>query len=87
MKILICILALFTLISCTENLKRSVKDLESNWLGGLERECVVYSLSGTELRRYKGRFDIKNSENQVFFDLKNKRTIIRNATVICEEVE
>jgi len=69
----------------TESTKRGIKDFKSEWLGGLSRTCTVYSLSGSVIKQYRGHFDIKPSEKQVAFDVKGKRVIIRNATVICEE--
>jgi len=69
-----------------ESTKRGIKDFQSEWLGGLTRSCTVYSLSGKVIKQYRGNFDIKPSERQVAFDIGGKRVLIRNATVICEEI-
>lgn len=80
------VIALFLITGCTESAQRKWKNVSSEYLGGLERECIVYSMSGKEIKRYKGRFDMQPSENQLLFDLNGKRHIIRNATVICDEL-
>lgn len=84
MKILTGLL-LLTSVSCTESTQRDIKSFTSEWTGGLDRTCVVYSMTGSEIKRYSGKFDLKQSENQLLFDLDGKRHIIRNATVICDE--
>ena len=68
-----------------ESTKRKLKDFKSEWMGGLDRSCTVYALSGKVIKEYRGHFDIKPSERQVIFDIGGKRVIIKNATVICEE--
>ena len=71
---------------CTENFQRKMKNVKSDWLGGLERECTVYSMSGSVIKKYTGRFDLKTDGQQILFDRDGKRVIIQNATVICEEL-
>ena len=85
MKALYLILISTLFLGCTEGFQREMKTLQSNWLGGLDRLCRVFSLSGEEIARYEGRFDMQSSERQLFFDIKGKRVIVLNATVICEE--
>jgi hypothetical protein len=74
------------LAGCTETFKRKIKSMESEYLGGLERICTVYSNDGDILRTYKGKIDLKPSQTQLLFDLDGKRSIVRNGTVICDEI-
>ena len=86
--IAICILAVLLcvmLTGCTESYQRNLKSVKSNWAGGLNRTLSVYSYDGDLLRTYSGKFDVSESENEVFFDLDGKRVIIHGGIVINEE--
>lgn len=67
--------------------QRSWKSMKSNYGGGLNRCVIVYDYNGNELRRWEGKFDVSESENEVYFDYNNKRVIIHNGIVIDEELE
>ena len=69
----------------SEKYKRQFKSLKSNYLGGIDRCVTAYSLSGSEIKKWCGSFDMQESESQVFFDLKGKRVIIRGGVIISEE--
>lgn len=84
MKKLFIIAALLAATGCSESLQRKVKDVQSNYLGGLERTCTVYD-EGKVTRKYSGTFDITGTSRRLLFDIDGKRTIIMNATVICDE--
>lgn len=77
----------FILTGCTESTKRSIKDTQSEWTGGLNRKVTVYGKDGSVLKTYEGKLDIEDTEagNKVKFDLNGKRVILYNATVIVEE--
>lgn len=77
---------LLTLTACTETQKRNIKTTFSEYTGGLDRECTVYSQTGKELRRYKGRYDIEKSNGRIQMDIDGKRKMIYNALTICEEL-
>lgn len=62
-----------------------MKSIGSDFNGGLERTVKVYDYNGNKLAEYKGKIDIQEDENKVFFDLKGKRVVIYNAVVITEE--
>lgn len=81
----LAILITSALVGC-ESLERASKNWDSEF-GGLNREVVVYSQDGKEIKRYKGKFDIQANEygNKVLFDVDGKRVIIYNAIVIAEE--
>lgn len=68
-----------------EEQKRLDKDRQSAD-NGLNRILTVYSADGKEIKSYEGRFDIEISDDgKVKFDINDKRVIIYNAPVICEE--
>ena len=69
----------------SEKVQRSIKDTQSNLLGGLDRVCVVYSETGKELRSYSGKYDIVFANDYLHFDHDGKRTIVVGGTVVCDE--
>ena len=73
---------------CTESFQREVKNMTSEYMGGLKRTAKVYSSDGDLIAQYEGKFDVQSSEfgNKVLFDIDGKRVIIYNATVIVEEL-
>ena len=75
------------LVGCNQEAqKRQQKDqLSAN--EGLNRILTVYSMDGKVIKEYKGKFDIETDSEKVKFDIGNKRVIIYNCPVICEEVE
>lgn len=81
------LVAALVLSGCTESTKRSLKDTQSEWTGGLNRQVTVYAKDGTVIKTYEGKLDIEDTEsgNKVKFDLNGKRVILYNATVIVEE--
>lgn len=84
--VLLIVVMMFVLAGCTQSAKRNFKSLESNWGVGLNRTLTVYDYNGNVLKQYKGKFDVKESESKVLFDMENgKRVIIYNAIVINEE--
>lgn len=85
-KVLMLATTLLLLTACdTESSKRAVKDMESS-KNGLNRILTVYSADGKEIKSWEGKFDIEISEDgKVKFDLNDKRVIIYNAPVVCEE--
>lgn len=73
--------------SQTAGCQRSLKSIDSDFNGGLERKVTVYSYEGEKLAEYQGKFDVSASETRVFFDMENgKRVIIYNAIIINEEI-
>lgn len=86
--ILIAIVMMITaslLAGCSAEFQRQMKDVQSNYGGGLNRTVTAYSATGEEIGRWQGKIDIKENENKVLFDLNGKRTIIYNAPVIVQE--
>ena len=90
MKKLFCLLGLATLLltSCGESFNRSMKDLRSNYGGGLNRTAVLMDYQGDTLKIWKGKFDIRDngSDNQIFFDLDGKRVWIQGGIFVSEEL-
>jgi len=73
---------------CTESMQREIKNMKSEYAGGLSRTAKVYSGSGELIAQYEGKFDVQSSEygNKVLFDIDGRRVILYNATVIVEEM-
>lgn len=64
---------------------RSWKSFTSDVGGGLERTVTVYDNNGNIVRSWEGKFDVSESENEVYFDIDGKRVIIHGGIVINEE--
>lgn len=91
--LIVTLIILAIIIGCiiwffnTASGQRTIKNFQSNNLGGLERSVKVYGNNGDLITEYEGKIDIKDTEygNKVLFDLNGKRITIYNATVITEE--
>ena len=64
---------------------RKIKSTLSDFTGGLDRTVTVYDYNGEAIKSWTGRFDVSESENEVYFDLNGKRVIIHGGIVINEE--
>jgi hypothetical protein len=88
-KTCICVglVSLLMCTGCTANWDREMKDIQSNWSGGLDRIVTVYDSAGNVIKTYEGEIDIEDNEygNKIKFDLDGKRHIIYNAIVIVDE--
>lgn len=70
----------------TSTAQRTLKSVSSDFGGGLDRTVTVYDYSGNEIRSWTGKFDVSESENEVYFDNEDgKRVIIHGGIVINEE--
>jgi len=66
--------------------ERTLKSFHSNINNGLHRTVTVYDYNGNKIKSWTGKFDVTNSENEVYFDDENdKRIIIHGGIVINEE--
>lgn len=74
-----------TLFAGSSSVKRSVKSVTSDLGGGLERTVTLYDYTGKEIERWTGKFDVSESENEVYFDVDGKRVIIHGGIVVNEE--
>lgn len=64
------------------SLKRQVKDVKSDWTGGLDRHLTVYTANGEVLAEYDGKIDLEANESGVVkFDYKGKRYMYYNCFV------
>lgn len=81
------VVIMFITLSGCESCSRMVKDVQSDFNGGLERTATVYSQDGKVLNQYSGKFDVQVNDygNKIKFDIDGKRVLIYNATVIIEE--
>lgn len=81
----ITILGIIVGIGGCQSWERSIKSLSSDISGGLDRTVTVYDYNGQVIRQYAGKFDVSESENEVYFDIDGKRVIIHGGIVINEE--
>lgn len=66
--------------------KRTLKSLGSDITNGIDRTVTVYDYNGNVIKSYSGKFDVSESENEVYFDDEDgKRIIIHGGIVINEE--
>ena len=74
-----------TLFASSSSVKRNVKSVTSDLGGGLERTVTLYDYTGKKIERWTGKFDVSESENEVYFDVDGKRVIIHGGIVVNEE--
>ena len=95
MKKIAFILAVLVLLTgCGEAWKRTVKDLESNFGGGINRSVTVFDYQGDTLANWTGKFDVQfdtSGAGQVLFDYitedgLRKRVVVQGGIVINEEI-
>ena len=80
--IVITILASTMLFAGCASLERSLKDIDSNLSGGLDRTLTVYNANGDVLKTYKGKIDLETTEGGIVkFDLDGKRIMYYNCYV------
>lgn len=65
---------------------RAQKSWESNLSGGLERKVTLYSTTGEVVDAWEGKIDLSASEDEIFFDLNGKRTVIHGGIVVVQEL-
>ena len=93
-KIIIALAAMLLLTGCGEGWKRTVKDFQSNYGGGIYRTVTVYDYEGDTLRTWTGKFDVQfdtSGAGQVLFDRidstgHRKRVVVQGGIVINEEL-
>ncbi len=88
--IIVGVVAVFLVITVILNkasVQRTLKSINSEYAGGLDRTVTVYDYSGNEITSYTGKIDVEDSETggKVKFDLDGKRTIIYGGIVIVQE--
>lgn len=87
-RIFILILTLILCITCFAGCaawNRELKSFTSDLAGGLNRTVTVYDYNGNEIRSWSGKIDISESDNETWFDLNGKRTIIQGGIIIIQE--
>lgn len=82
---IIVVLIILHVIVDSASIQRQIKSLNSDINGGLNRTVTVYDYIGEPIKSYTGKFDVSESENEVYFDLNGKRVIIHGGIVIDEE--
>ena len=78
------LVTIFMLTGCA-SMERDMKTITSDWGGGLNRTVTVYDYTGDPIQSWTGKIDISESENEVWFDLNGKRTIIQGGIIIVQE--
>ena len=84
MRILLILSFLMT-TSCAK-INKKAKDMQSNYMGGLDRQITVYTQDGTPLRQWKGKADLSFKDGRTLFDINGKRVTVQGGVVITEEL-
>ena len=86
-KIIAMILVLITVLSLAgcASWQREMKTISSDLGGGLNRTVTVYDYNGNPIQSWTGKIDISESDNETWFDLDGKRTIIQGGIIIIQE--
>lgn len=80
---IVMLLALcIALCSCTEGFERTMKDINSDYNGGLNRTVKVYDIDGELVAEYSGKFDIETDHSTYILwdDEYGKRHIVYFST-------
>lgn len=81
---LLCIITV-SLTGCA-SCQRWRKSVVSEVTNGIDRTVTVYDYNGNVLKSYTGKFDVTESESEVYFDDEDgKRIIIHGGIIINEE--
>ena len=84
--VLISIICVSCLLGGCSSCSRIGKSISSDMGGGLNRTVTLYDYSGGEIKSWSGKFDVSESENEVYFDDQNgKRVILHGGIVVNEE--
>ena len=75
------IISMILLTGCTSSCERDLKDIQSDWGGGLNRQINIYSLDGNLIASHEGKIDIEDRENSILFELDGKRYVYYNAII------
>ena len=82
----ICVFAIVLFVLLSSNSRRNIKSITSDLGGGMYRTVTVYDYNGNPIQSWEGKFDVSESENEVYFDDQNgKRVIIHGGIVINQE--
>lgn len=82
--VLLCAITV-SLTGCA-SCQRWRKSIASDVSGGMDRIVTVYDYNGNVLKTYTGKFDVTDSESEVYFDDEDgKRIIIHGGIIINEE--
>lgn len=86
-KSIVSALALSALVvsGCTGTQERGIKNIKSNWTGGLNRTVTLYDYNGKPIRSWEGKIDMSESVHESDFIVNNKRVIIHGGIVVAEE--
>lgn len=86
--LVLALVAVLTLgMTGCESCSREMKNISSDWGGGLHRTAILMDYQGDTIKTWEGKFDIRDqgSDNQIFFDLDGKRVWIQGGIFISEE--
>lgn len=91
---IVAVLAIVT-SSCTESWERMVKDVASDYGGGLHRRVTVYDYNGNVVKTWEGKFDTQMGDSSgvpyVKFDRTDStgrkvRVLVQGGIIINEEL-
>ena len=83
---IVAVIALFFAFG-PQSCQREIKNIGSDWGGGLNRHAVLMDYEGDTIRTWSGKFDIRDegNDNQIFFDIDGKRVWIQGGIFVSEE--
>lgn len=83
----VLIIAAMSALQSCEGCKREMKSIRSDVSGGLERSAILMDYNGNVIKRWDGKFDIRDggADNQIFFDLNGKRVWVQGGIFLSEE--
>ena len=73
----------------TQEGRRTIRDINNNFINSIEREVIVYDINGKVIQTFKGSFDIEYKDDRIMFDDDDGRHIIyfKTGTIIVNDIE
>ena len=90
--IVVCVIAAVSTVALiiwfclnSQGCQRMEKSISSDLGGGINRTVTLYDYQGDKLDSWNGTFDVSEDDQEVYFDLNGKRTIIEGGIVVVQE--
>ena len=81
----ITIIITSALLTGCAGVSRLAKSAQSSFTGGIQRKVTLYDYNGNEIESWTGKFDVSDSENEIYFDDESGKTVIIHGGITVNE--
>ena len=82
-----CIIGAGMFIFNIGTVQRASKSFKTNIMGGAKRTVTLYDYSGKAIKRWSGKIDLSDSENETDFLVDGRRVIIHGGIAVMGDGE